>query len=88
MNAFARTLALGVAGTGGAQAQAARQLVMVNWGGIANQAFRGNEFGVHEVCAVLLAKCTKRRVADVFHGCQKQWKITEFDIAYFNHMCC
>jgi putative spermidine/putrescine transport system substrate-binding protein len=38
--------ALGMAGAGGApsQAQAARQLVMVNWGGIANQAF-GRHYG-------------------------------------------
>jgi putative spermidine/putrescine transport system substrate-binding protein len=36
--------ALGVAAGGGAQAQAARQLVMVNWGGVANQGF-GNFYG-------------------------------------------
>ncbi|MGK7866681.1 extracellular solute-binding protein [Falsiroseomonas sp. E2-1-a20] len=36
--------ALGVAVGEGAQAQAARQLVMVNWGGVANQGF-GNFYG-------------------------------------------
>jgi putative spermidine/putrescine transport system substrate-binding protein len=36
--------ALGVAAGQGAQAQAARQLVMVNWGGVANQGF-GNFYG-------------------------------------------
>jgi phosphoenolpyruvate synthase/pyruvate phosphate dikinase len=53
--------------------------------GVADEAFRRNEFGVHEVCAVLLAERTERRVGDVFHGSQQQREIAEFDISNFYH---
>ena len=52
---------------------------------VANQALARNEFGVHQIGAVLLAQCPKRRIAHVFHRRKQQRKIRKLDVGNFYH---
>src|SRR5690606_14131290 len=51
------------------------------FGGVTDQAFRGDEFSIHEVNTVLFAYKTKRRIAHVFHGRQEQRKLPQIYIS-------
>lgn len=56
--------------------------------GIADEAFGGDELGVHEIGTVLLADRAEGRVAHVFHGGEEEGEIAELYVTYFHQNGC
>lgn len=53
--------------------------------GITDQSLAGNEFAVHQVCAILLTHVSKRRIAHIFHGCEEERECRNLYLADVYH---